>query len=112
MVVRTILKLWLLVREGNKGDNSKPVSAVDYLDAGKYPDWICGYLTVNFLVNKIGYPYITSYVNLTAATLMHKRHHMQLFQTSMHSTSQQEGSKLMTVGPHLLLKHSSKSKHS
>jgi hypothetical protein len=30
----------------------------------------------------------------------------------MHSTSQQEGSKLMTVGPHLLLKHSSKSKHS
>jgi hypothetical protein len=37
---------------------------------------------------------------------------MQLFQTSMHSTSQQEGSKLMTVGPHLLLKRSSKSKHS
>jgi hypothetical protein len=30
----------------------------------------------------------------------------------MHSTSQQEGSKLMTVGPHLLLKRSLKSKHS
>jgi hypothetical protein len=45
MVVRTILKLWLLVRERNKGNNSNPVSAVDYLDTCKYTDWICGYLT-------------------------------------------------------------------
>ena len=50
MVVRTILKLWLLVWEGNKGDDSIPVSVVDYLDTGKYPDWICGYLTVCNLV--------------------------------------------------------------
>jgi hypothetical protein len=67
---------------------------------------------VNFLVDKIGHPYITSMLTMSAATLMHKRHHMRLFQTSMHSTSQQEGSELMTVGPRLLLKHSSKSKHS
>jgi hypothetical protein len=45
-VVRTLLKLWLLVREWNKGDISNLVSAVAYLDTGKYPDWICGYLTV------------------------------------------------------------------
>jgi hypothetical protein len=45
MVVRTILKLWLSVRERNKGDNSNLVSAVAYLDTGKYPAWICGYLT-------------------------------------------------------------------
>jgi hypothetical protein len=45
MVVRTILKLWLLVREWNKGDNSNLVSVVAYLDTGKYPDWIRGYLT-------------------------------------------------------------------
>ncbi len=45
MVLRTILQLWLLVREGNKRDNSNPISAVDYLDTGKYPDWICGFLT-------------------------------------------------------------------
>jgi hypothetical protein len=43
MVVRTILKLWLLVRERKKGDNSNLVSAVlAYLDTGKYPAWICG----------------------------------------------------------------------
>jgi hypothetical protein len=46
MVVRTILKLWLLVRERDKGDNSNLVSAVASLDTGKYPAWICGYLTV------------------------------------------------------------------
>ncbi len=46
MVVRTLLKLWLLVREWNKGDNSNLVSAVAYLDTGKYPAWICGYLIV------------------------------------------------------------------
>jgi hypothetical protein len=45
MVLRTILNLWLLVREWNKGDNSNLVSAVAYLDAGKYSAWICGYLT-------------------------------------------------------------------
>jgi hypothetical protein len=45
MVVRALLKLWLLVREWNKGDNSNLVSAVPYLDTGKYPAWICGYLT-------------------------------------------------------------------
>jgi hypothetical protein len=45
MVVRTILKLWLLVKEGDKGDNSNLVSVVGYMDTGKYPDWICGYLT-------------------------------------------------------------------
>ena len=45
MVVRTILNLWLLVREGNKGDNSNLVSVVGYLDTGKYPSWIYGYLT-------------------------------------------------------------------
>jgi hypothetical protein len=38
MVVRTILKLWLLVREWIKGDNSNLVSVVAYLDIGKYPD--------------------------------------------------------------------------
>ncbi len=43
-MVKTTLKLWLLVREWNKGDNSYLVSAVAYLDTGKYPDWICGYL--------------------------------------------------------------------
>ncbi len=42
---KTILKLWLLVREWDKGDNSNLVIAVAYLDTGKYPDWICGYLT-------------------------------------------------------------------
>ncbi len=31
MVVRTLLKLWLLVREWNKGDNSNLVSVVVYL---------------------------------------------------------------------------------
>ncbi len=46
MVVRTILELWLLVREWNIGDNSNLVSAVAYLDTGKYPAWICGYLTL------------------------------------------------------------------
>jgi hypothetical protein len=45
MVVRTLLKLWLLVREWNKGDTSNLVSAVAYLDTGKHPGWICGYLT-------------------------------------------------------------------
>jgi hypothetical protein len=45
MVVRTILKCWLLVREWNKGDNSNLVSAVAHLDIDKYPAWICGYLT-------------------------------------------------------------------
>jgi hypothetical protein len=45
MVVRTILKLWLLVWEWNKGDNINLVSAVAYLDTGKYSAWICGYLT-------------------------------------------------------------------
>jgi hypothetical protein len=45
MVVRTILKLWLLVRERNKVDNSNLAIAVAYLDTGKYPAWICGYLT-------------------------------------------------------------------
>jgi hypothetical protein len=45
MVVRIILKLWLLVREWNKGNNSNLVSALAYLDTGKYPAWICGYLT-------------------------------------------------------------------
>jgi hypothetical protein len=50
-------------------------------------------------------------LTMSAATLTHERRHMQLFQTSIHSTSQQVGSKLMTVGPHLLLKRSSKSKH-
>jgi hypothetical protein len=44
MVVRIILKLSLLVREGNTGENSNPVIAVDYLDTDKYPDWIYGYL--------------------------------------------------------------------
>jgi hypothetical protein len=45
MVVRTLLKSWLLVREWNKGDYSNLVSAVAYLDIGKYAAWICGYLT-------------------------------------------------------------------
>jgi hypothetical protein len=45
MVVRTILKLWLLVREWNKGDNCNLLNAVAYLHTGKYPAWICGYLT-------------------------------------------------------------------
>jgi hypothetical protein len=45
MVERTILKLWLLVREWNNEDNSNLVSVVAYLDTGKYPDWICEYLT-------------------------------------------------------------------
>jgi hypothetical protein len=45
MVVRTILKLWLLVREWNKGDSSNLVSVFAYFDTGKYPAWICGYLT-------------------------------------------------------------------
>jgi hypothetical protein len=48
MVVNTLLKLWLLVREWNKGDNSNLVSAVAYLDTGKYPAWICGYLTESY----------------------------------------------------------------
>jgi hypothetical protein len=46
MLVRTILKLRLLVGEWNKGDNSNLVSAVAYLDTCKYPAWICGYLTI------------------------------------------------------------------
>jgi hypothetical protein len=37
MVVRTLLKLWLVVREWNNGDNSYLVSAVAYMDTGKYP---------------------------------------------------------------------------
>jgi hypothetical protein len=45
MVVRTLLKIWLLVREWNKGDNSNLVSVVAYLDTGKYPAWICGFVT-------------------------------------------------------------------
>jgi hypothetical protein len=45
MVVRTLPKLWLLVREWNKGDNRNLVSAVAYFDTGKCPAWICGYLT-------------------------------------------------------------------
>jgi hypothetical protein len=45
MVVRTIQKLWLLVRKWNKGDNNNLVSVVAYLDTDKYPAWICGYLT-------------------------------------------------------------------
>jgi hypothetical protein len=45
MVVRTLLKLWLLVWEWNKGDNSNLVSAVAYLDTGKYLACKCGYLT-------------------------------------------------------------------
>jgi hypothetical protein len=51
MVVRTLLKLWLLAREWNKGDNSKLVSAAAYLDTGKYPSWICGYLTWTAVVS-------------------------------------------------------------
>jgi hypothetical protein len=58
MVVRTLLKLWLLVREWNKGDNSNLVSAVAYLDTGKYPAWICGYLTV--LLVPCAFNWITS----------------------------------------------------
>jgi hypothetical protein len=55
MVVRTILKLWLLAREWNKGDISNLVSAVAYLDTGKYPAWICKYLTHPcMLENKLG----------------------------------------------------------
>jgi hypothetical protein len=45
MVVKTFLKLWLLVREWNKGDNSNLVGGFAYLDIGKYPAWMCGYLT-------------------------------------------------------------------
>jgi hypothetical protein len=45
MVVRILLKLWLLVRERNKEDNSNLVNVVAYLDTGKYPSWIYGYLT-------------------------------------------------------------------
>jgi hypothetical protein len=45
MVVRTLLKLWLLVRGWNKGDNSNLLSVVAYLDTGKYPTWKCGYIT-------------------------------------------------------------------
>ncbi len=48
-MVRTILKLWLLVRERNKEDNSNLVIAVAYLDTGKYLAWICGYLTAQCL---------------------------------------------------------------
>jgi hypothetical protein len=47
--IRTLLKLWLLVSAWNKGDNSKLVSAVAYLDTGKYLAWICGYVTVCWL---------------------------------------------------------------
>jgi hypothetical protein len=45
MVVRTLPKLWLLVRGWNKGDNSNLVSAVAYLNIGKYPALIYGYFT-------------------------------------------------------------------
>jgi hypothetical protein len=55
MVVGTLLKLRLLVREQNKGYNSNLVSAVAYLDTGKYPAWIRGYLThPHKLENKFG----------------------------------------------------------
>jgi hypothetical protein len=53
MVVRTLLKLKLLVRKWNKGDNSNLVSAVAYLDTGKYPAWIRGYFTLYSMIYPI-----------------------------------------------------------
>jgi hypothetical protein len=66
----------------------------------------------NFLVDKIGHPLITFYVNHVSSHPIAQKAPYAIVPDIHAFNFQQEGSKLMTVGPCLLLTRSLKSKHS